>query len=138
MAYKIEEIEGIGPVYGEKLKAAGVNKVDELLEKCAAKAGRVALSKETGIDEKLILKWTNHADLFRIPGVGAPVLRTAGGSRCRHREGDAQQEPRKPVCQDSRGKRREEVGSSLTFTRSGSGNDCRSGQTGTENDLLVA
>ncbi len=30
MAYKIEEIEGIGPVYGEKLKAAGVNKVGKL------------------------------------------------------------------------------------------------------------
>lgn len=36
MDYKIEEIEGIGPVYAEKLKAAGINKVDQLLEKCAA------------------------------------------------------------------------------------------------------
>lgn len=81
MAYKIEEIEGIGPVYGEKLKAAGVNKVDELLERCAAKAGRVALAEETGIDEKLILKWTNHADLFRINGVGpqfSELLEVAG------------------------------------------------------------
>lgn len=70
MAYKIEEIEGIGPVYGEKLKTAGITSVAQLLEKCAAKAGRAALAKETDIDEKLILKWTNHADLFRIPGVG--------------------------------------------------------------------
>lgn len=70
MDYKIEEIEGIGPVYGEKLKAAGINKVDQLLDKCAAKKGRTELAKETGIDEKLILKWTNHADLFRINGIG--------------------------------------------------------------------
>ena len=68
MDYKIEEIEGIGPVYGEKLKAAGINKVDQLLDKCAAKKGRTELAKDTGIDE--ILKRTNHADLFRINGIG--------------------------------------------------------------------
>ena len=115
MAYKIEEIEGIGPVYGEKLRAAGLNKVDELLEKCAAKAGRVALAAETGIDEKLILKWTNHADLFRIPGVGpqfSELLEAAGVDTVKEMPTGTP----KPVCQDSRGKRREEVGSSLTFT----------------------
>lgn len=70
MAYKIEDIEGIGAVYGDKLRAAQVTTVAELLEKCAGKTGRAALAKETGIDEKLILKWTNHADLFRINGIG--------------------------------------------------------------------
>lgn len=81
MVYKIDEIEGIGPVYGEKLKAAGITTVDKLLEKCAAKSGRVALAKETDIDEKLILTWTNHADLFRIPGIGpqfSEILEAAG------------------------------------------------------------
>lgn len=81
MSYKIEEIEGVGAVYGEKLKNAGVVSVPELLEKCAAKAGRVALAQTTGISEKLILKWTNHADLFRINGVGpqfAELLEAAG------------------------------------------------------------
>ena len=29
-----------------------------------------ALEEETGISGKLILKWTNHADLMRINGVG--------------------------------------------------------------------
>lgn len=70
MAYKIEEIEGIGPVFGEKLREAGITSVAGLLEKCASKSGRAALAKETEINEKLILKWTNHADLFRINGVG--------------------------------------------------------------------
>ena len=81
MAYKIEEIEGIGPVYGEKLRAAGVTTTEGLLEKCAGKSGRAALAKETGIEEKLILKWTNHADLFRISGVGpqfSELLEAAG------------------------------------------------------------
>lgn len=81
MAYKIEEIEGIGPVYGEKLRAAGIATTEGLLEKCAGKSGRATLAKETGIDEKLILKWTNHADLFRIPGIASEfseLLEAAG------------------------------------------------------------
>ncbi|WP_294079798.1 DUF4332 domain-containing protein [Proteiniphilum sp. UBA5384] len=81
MSYKIEEIEGIGPVYGEKLRAAGVNTTEALLEKCAAKSGRSALAKETDIEEKLILRWTNHADLFRVNGVGSQfseLLEAAG------------------------------------------------------------
>ena len=81
MAYKIVEIEGVGDVYAEKLIAAGINTVDDLLDKCAAPAGRKALAETTGITEKLILKWTNHADLFRINGVGpqfAELLEAAG------------------------------------------------------------
>ena len=70
MDYKIIDIEGVGEVYAEKLIAAGINKVSELLEKCAAPKGRKELAEATGISDKLILKWTNHADLFRINGVG--------------------------------------------------------------------
>ena len=81
MDYKIIDIEGVGDVYAEKLIAAGINKVSELLEKCAAPKGRKELAEATGISEKLILKWTNHADLFRINGVGpqfAELLEAAG------------------------------------------------------------
>ncbi len=81
MVYKIEEIEGIGPVYGEKLRAIGITTVDKLLERCAGKQGRVAVARETGIDEKSILTWTNHADLFRIQGIGpqfSELLEEAG------------------------------------------------------------
>ena len=70
MTYKIIDIEGVGEVYAEKLIAAGVKDTDILLEKCATPAGRKALEEETGISGKLILKWTNHADLMRINGVG--------------------------------------------------------------------
>lgn len=81
MAYKIEQIEGIGPAYAEKLIAAGIKTTDDLLEKCAAKKGRVAVAEQTGISEKLILKWTNHSDLFRINGIAgqfAELLEAAG------------------------------------------------------------
>ena len=81
MDYKIIDIEGVGDVYAEKLVAAGINKVSELLEKCAAPKGRKELAEATGISEKLILRWTNHADLFRIKGIGpqfAELLEVAG------------------------------------------------------------
>lgn len=81
MAYKIIDLEGIGPVYAEKLVAAGVITADDLLERCAAPKGRKDLAEATGITEKLILKWTNYADMFRIHGIGpqfAELLEAAG------------------------------------------------------------
>ena len=81
MAYKIIDIEGVGEVYDEKLIEAGIVKVDQLLERCADPKGRQELAEQTGISEKLILRWTNHADLFRIKGVGpqfAELLEVAG------------------------------------------------------------
>ena len=81
MAYKIIDIEGVGEVYAEKLIAAGINTPEQLLEKCAKPAGRKALAEATDISPKLILKWTNHADLFRISGVGpqfSELLEAAG------------------------------------------------------------
>ena len=81
MTYKIIDIEGVGEAYAPKLNKAGIVKVSDLLAKCAAPKGRAALAEETGISEKLILKWTNHDDLFRIKGVGpqfAELLEAAG------------------------------------------------------------
>ncbi len=81
MAYKIDEIEGVGSVYAQKLESAGVKTTEALLERAATKKGRQTLAEETGISEKLILKWANHADLFRIKGVAgqfAELLEAAG------------------------------------------------------------
>ena len=70
MTYKIIDIQGIGPVYAEKLIAAGIETVDQLLEKGKTRKGRKELEDATEIAGKLILTWVNHADLFRIKGVG--------------------------------------------------------------------
>lgn len=81
MSYKIADIEGIGPVYAEKLQAAGIKTTEEYLTKCATPAGRKALAEETGISPKLILTWANHSDLFRINGIAsqfAELLEAAG------------------------------------------------------------
>lgn len=81
MNMKIVEIEGIGPAYAEKLIAAGIKDTDTLLEKGCTKKGRQEIAETTGISEKLVLTWCNHADLFRIKGVGpqfAELLEAAG------------------------------------------------------------
>lgn len=70
MSYKIEEIEGIGATYGDKLRAAGIETTDDLLTKCCDKDGRAATVESTGISGKLILTWANLADLMRISGIG--------------------------------------------------------------------
>lgn len=81
MAYKIIDIEGIGNVNAKKLVEAGINTVDDLLQKAKTPAGRKTLEETTGISGKSILKWTNHADLMRINGVGpqfSELLEAAG------------------------------------------------------------
>lgn len=81
MSYKIIEIEGIGEVYALKLQEAGIMTTEDLLKKGATPAGRDKIAEETGISKKLILKWTNHADLFRIHGVAgqfAELLEASG------------------------------------------------------------
>lgn len=81
MAYKIAEIEGIGDSYAAKLQEAGIYTTEELLKECATPGGRRKVAEQTGISPKLILKWANHADLFRIKGVAgqfAELLEASG------------------------------------------------------------
>ncbi len=79
--YRISEMEGIGAVYADKLKKAGITTVSGLLEKGKTPGGRKALTQSSGIDTKILLKWVNMSDLFRIDGVGkqyAELLKAAG------------------------------------------------------------
>lgn len=68
---KIVDVEGIGPVYARKLVDAGISKTEVLLEKGGTPQGRQQIAAKTGISETLILEWVNHADLYRIKGVGS-------------------------------------------------------------------
>lgn len=81
MSKKISEIEGIGPVYSEKLEKVNISTVEALLEKGATRSGRKSIADESGIDESKILDWVNMADLFRIKGVAsqfAELLKASG------------------------------------------------------------
>jgi predicted flap endonuclease-1-like 5' DNA nuclease len=75
------DIEGVGEVYARKLHEAGVTTTEELLQQGATPAGRKELVQKTGIGDRLILKWVNRADLFRVKGVGeqySDLLAAAG------------------------------------------------------------
>lgn len=79
--YNIEEIEGVGARHGAKLAKAGVKTTASLLRRACTARGRKELASETGLSEKLILKWANIADVMRISGIGpeySELLEAAG------------------------------------------------------------
>ncbi len=74
-------IEGIGEAYAEKLTEAGIKTTDALLKKGGTAKGRKEMASATDIPAKLILRWVNHVDLFRIKGIAgqyAELLEAAG------------------------------------------------------------
>ena len=66
---KLLDVEGIGPVYAQKLKDAGIGSTDTLLKIGSTPKGRQEITEKSGISHSLILEWVNHVDLFRIKGV---------------------------------------------------------------------
>ena len=77
----IEYIEGIGAVYGQKLRSIEINTVMDLVLNGATRRGRKQIADQSGIAHSLILTWVNHVDLFRIKGVAeeyADLLEQSG------------------------------------------------------------
>jgi predicted flap endonuclease-1-like 5' DNA nuclease len=77
----LKYIEGIGDTYRQKLRQAGIRNVEELLDKGCTPRGREEIAATTGISDKLLLRWVNEADLYRIHGIGkeyAELLEAAG------------------------------------------------------------
>jgi predicted flap endonuclease-1-like 5' DNA nuclease len=81
MSYRIQDIEGIGPVYAGRLAKSGITNTQHLLDQCAAAKGRKTVAQASGLDEAQLLKWVNMADLMRISGVAeeySELLEAAG------------------------------------------------------------
>ncbi len=81
MNYKVADIEGIGASMSMKLKKANIKTVQGLLKAGATRKGRKEIAEASGIDEAVILKWVNMADLYRVKGIGkqyAELLEKAG------------------------------------------------------------
>ena len=68
--YKIENIEGIGPAKGEKLRSVGVRNPRSLLTNAVTAEQQRILAEQTGIGQAQILKFGNMADLCRVKGIG--------------------------------------------------------------------
>jgi predicted flap endonuclease-1-like 5' DNA nuclease len=78
---KLTTVEGIGDAQARKLTDVGIRTTEALLEEGKTPRGRQKIADETGISGKLILKWINRVDLFRITGIGeeyADLLEMAG------------------------------------------------------------
>ena len=77
----LKYIEGIGDAYREKLRQTGIRNVDQLLDRGCSRRGRAEIAAATSISDKLLLRWINQADLYRIRGIGkeyAELLEAAG------------------------------------------------------------
>jgi predicted flap endonuclease-1-like 5' DNA nuclease len=78
---RIIDIEGIGPAHAEKLREVGIRSIATLLKRGGNAKGRKELAYAINIEESKILKWVNHADLFRVRGIGSEysdLLEAAG------------------------------------------------------------
>ena len=78
---RIEDVEGIGPAYAEKLAAIGIATTSDLLNAGAKPYARERIAEQTGISSKLIRDWVDKVDLMRVPGVGpqySDLLEAAG------------------------------------------------------------
>ena len=78
---KIEDIEGINKAYGKKLRGMGIGSVAKLLEHGGTRKGRETIAKECDLSPKRVLEWVNHADLYRVKGIGSEysdLLEAAG------------------------------------------------------------
>ncbi len=66
----IEKIEGIGRIYGYKLRKMGINNINDFLTTGSTRKGRNEIARRLGVSHSTILRWINRADFFRINGIG--------------------------------------------------------------------
>jgi predicted flap endonuclease-1-like 5' DNA nuclease len=78
---EITSIEGIGRIYGKRLRKIGVRTLDDLLMEGYNRSGRYQLAEEIGVSTSTVFKWVSRADFFRIDGIGkqySSLLESAG------------------------------------------------------------
>lgn len=68
---RIDQVAGIGYKEATKLRKAGIKTSKSLIEKASNGRGRSEITADTGIDQRQLQTWVNHADLLRVKGVGA-------------------------------------------------------------------
>lgn len=68
-SYEVEEVEGIGKSYGQKLRDIGISTTEQLLNQCCNMNGRVTVAEHVGIEDFVVRKWASMSDLMRLSGV---------------------------------------------------------------------
>jgi len=81
-SYDIQEIEGIGPAYGRKLRSMGVESTLDLIELFKKNTHRIdRAAQDMRVKPEAITAWISMADLMRLPGINsqcAELLQTIG------------------------------------------------------------
>lgn len=93
MTYKLEEIDGIGPFFAERLVRAGVADSDALIERCATAEGRRQLSAYAAVTTQQLETWARQADLMRVSGIGGGFGRLLEASGVQSVKELSQREP---------------------------------------------
>jgi predicted flap endonuclease-1-like 5' DNA nuclease len=97
MTYKLEEIEGIGPFFAQRLAAAGVHDSDELLKRCATDEGRRQIASYAAVGTQQLETWMHQADLMRVSGIGGAFGRLLEASGVQSVEALSRREPENVV-----------------------------------------
>lgn len=69
-AYPIEEITGVGAVYGKKLRKAGITTAETFAAATGSIEQTQQLAAELGVSLKLVQGWAAQADLMAVKGIG--------------------------------------------------------------------
>lgn len=107
MSYPVEEIEGIGAAYAEKLVAIGIRRTDDLLAQCAL-PWPCRWPARRGCRKNFCSNGRTFPDLMRIKGVGSRH-RTSGSGWGRYRPRATTSKRGKPDGENAAGKRDEEA-----------------------------
>jgi len=67
--YPVEEVEGIGPTYGGRLRAINIETTEQLLEKCCESSQQTDAAKHVKVEPFVVGKWVSMSDMMRVPGV---------------------------------------------------------------------
>jgi len=72
-SYDVEEVEGIGPNYGQKLRDMGIHSTEQLLGQAYNMDGQMQIAEQIGIEDFVIRKWASMCDLMRLAGVNSQI-----------------------------------------------------------------
>lgn len=67
--YAIEDIEGIGPAFGKRLRDMGIEATQDLVDRGRTAGERKSIAGRISVDDEAITQWTRMADLMRVAGV---------------------------------------------------------------------
>lgn len=84
---KLSYVETISLKFVALLHNVGIDDQEQLLTHCSEKEKREAIAIKTGINSKLLLKWTIQADFARVNGIGfdyAELLERSGVNDVSH------------------------------------------------------